>query len=121
PVRKVLRGDSARLLAAAHEDTMASANPISQPSLQTRPYHPLAGVLSYLVPGLGQIMQGRVGKGLLFLVCIYAMFFYGIYLGTGPGSVTLGQRTYHGSGVVYLPDMSDPTAPAINRLGSNLY
>lgn len=42
---------------------------------------PAAAFLSYLVPGLGQINQGRVGKGLLFLVCIYALFFYGMYLG----------------------------------------
>ncbi len=41
----------------------------------------LGGVLSYLVPGLGQIYQGRVGKGVLFLVCLYGMFFYGWYLG----------------------------------------
>lgn len=47
----------------------------------SRPYSPLGGLLSYLVPGLGQIYQGRVGKGLLFLVCLYALFFYGLYLG----------------------------------------
>jgi hypothetical protein len=42
---------------------------------------PLAGFLSYLVPGLGQLYQGRIGKGLLFLVCLYGMFFYGMALG----------------------------------------
>jgi TM2 domain-containing membrane protein YozV len=49
------------------------------------PHQPdvLAGVLSYLVPGLGQIYQGRVGKGVLFLVCLYALFFTGMYLGSG--------------------------------------
>jgi len=41
----------------------------------------LAGVLSYLVPGLGQIYQGRIGKGILFLVGIYGLFFYGMFLG----------------------------------------
>ena len=46
-----------------------------------RPYAPVAALLSYLVPGLGQIVQGRVAKGLLFLVCLYGMFFYGLYLG----------------------------------------
>jgi hypothetical protein len=45
------------------------------------PYSPLAAFLSYLVPGLGQISQGRVGKGVLFLVCLYGLFFYGMYLG----------------------------------------
>src|SRR5438067_466518 len=27
---------------------------------------PLAAFLSYLIPGLGQVKQGRIGKGLLF-------------------------------------------------------
>jgi len=64
---------------------------------------PLAGVLSYLVPGLGQIVQGRVGKGLLFLVCVYALFFYGMYLGTA--SVTIGDQTYRLNGSVYVPQL----------------
>jgi hypothetical protein len=53
-----------------------SAPPAAPPKLD-----PLAALLSYLVPGLGQIYQGRVGKGLLFLICLYALFFYGMYLG----------------------------------------
>jgi TM2 domain-containing membrane protein YozV len=40
-----------------------------------------AAVLSYVIPGLGQIYQGRVGKGLLFCVSLYVLFFYGMYLG----------------------------------------
>ncbi len=43
---------------------------------------PQAALLSYLVPGLGQIYQGRVGKGVLFFVCVYTLFFYGMYLGS---------------------------------------
>lgn len=46
-----------------------------------RKLDPLAAVLSYLVPGLGQVMQGRVGKGVLFCVSLYALFFYGMALG----------------------------------------
>jgi hypothetical protein len=42
----------------------------------------LAGFLSYLVPGLGQVYQGRIAKGVLFLVCLYVLFFYGLYLGS---------------------------------------
>jgi hypothetical protein len=105
----------------AHENVMATATPTARPPVQTRVYYPLAGVLSYLVPGLGQIIQGRVAKGLLFLVCIYALFFYGIYLGSG--TVTVGGRTYQTSSAVYLPDQSDPNTPrsALQRLGSNLY
>ncbi len=56
----------------------ATANPASQ----ARMFDPMAGILSYLIPGLGQIYQGRFGKGLLFLVCLYGMFFYGMHLGS---------------------------------------
>ncbi len=55
------------------------------------PYHPgplphpaLAALLSFAVPGLGQIYQGLVGrlfprllKGCLFLIAIWGMFFFG--------------------------------------------
>jgi len=59
------------------------ATPDATPSvaLAPRQYSLLGGLLSYLVPGLGQIYQGRVTKGLLFLVCLYGLFFYGLYLG----------------------------------------
>src|SRR5438046_5927542 len=53
-------------------------------------YAPLAALLSYLVPGLGQVSQGRVGKGVLFFVCVTSLFFYGMYLGSWSN--------------VYLPD-----------------
>ena len=42
---------------------------------------PLAALLSYVVPGLGQIYQGRVGKGLLFFLGLYLLFFYGMWMG----------------------------------------
>jgi hypothetical protein len=67
-----------------------------------RDFDPLAGLLSYLVPGLGQITQGRTGKGLLFFVSIYGMFFYGLYLGTG--TVKAAGVDYRVPGNVYLPD-----------------
>lgn len=41
----------------------------------------LAAFLSYLLPGLGQVLQGRIGKGVLFFVCLYGLFFYGLWLG----------------------------------------
>jgi hypothetical protein len=99
---------------------MATAAPPSKPPIAVYPLSPLAGLLSYFVPGLGQIMQGRVGKGILFLVCIYTLFFYGIYLGTG--SVTIGQRTYRLTSNVYLPDTAEEdTTGTVNRLLTNLY
>lgn len=40
-----------------------------------------AAFLSYLVPGLGQLYQGRTGKGILFLVCLLGLFFTGQAMG----------------------------------------
>jgi len=73
-----------------------------------REYAPLAGFLSYLIPGLGQISQGRVGKGLLIFVCITGLFFYGMYLGNWSN--------------VYLPDMGAENPPlSLPPLPANLY
>lgn len=47
----------------------------------TRNYDYLAAFLTYLIPGLGQVKQGRIGKGILYFVCLYGLFFYGMYLG----------------------------------------
>jgi len=69
---------------------MAMASGSQTVSLPHRPYSITAGFLSYLVPGLGQIYQGRKGKGILFLVCLLTMFLTGTAMG--------GWRN------VYLPD-----------------
>src|SRR4051812_28397081 len=58
-----------------------ASSPPAAPAAAPPRLDPFAVVLSYLVPGLGQIYQGRVGKGLLFLVCLYLLFFYGMFLG----------------------------------------
>lgn len=55
---------------------------------------PVAGFLSYLIPGLGQIKRGKVGKGILFFVCIHCLFFWGLSLGHLKN--------------VYLPRADDP-------------
>jgi TM2 domain-containing membrane protein YozV len=92
------------------------------PSIQepARPSDFLAAFLSYLIPGLGQIYQGRVAKGLLFLVCIYTLFFYGMYL--GGGSVAYNGTTYTISGNVYLSDTADQNNTwGLPRLAANLY
>ncbi len=67
------------------EPTSAPLMPVRQPSF-------LAAFLSYLVPGLGQIVQGRVVKGLLFMVCLLGMFIGGLVLGDWKN--------------VYLPDVA---------------
>jgi hypothetical protein len=98
---------------------MATASSGKTPAAPPREMQPLPAFLSFLVPGLGQIYQGRVGKGVLFLVCIYALFFYGMYLGAG--TVKAGEQTYHVSGNVFLPPAPDSARqsslpPLINDL-----
>jgi hypothetical protein len=67
----------------------------------------VAGLLSYLIPGLGQLTQGRTRKGLLFLVSLYTLFFYGMYLGQFKN--------------VYLPDNHPEEKGTVSRLASDLY
>ena len=43
----------------------------------------LAAFLAWLVPGAGHFYQGRIGKGILFLVCILGTWIFGMYLGAG--------------------------------------
>jgi hypothetical protein len=116
---------------------MATAAPLDHaaPAAPPRPLQPLAGLLSYLVPGLGQIVQGRVAKGVLFLVCIYTLFFYGLCLGSGTATLVVGKddqgadklETFHLGSNVFLPDTADlgrtPNTPPSNvpRVVTNLY
>src|SRR5437870_13126892 len=50
-------------------------------ALPPRRYSVLAGVLSYLIPGLGQVYQGRVSKGVFFMAVLLGLFFAGQALG----------------------------------------
>lgn len=43
----------------------------------------VAAVLAWLLPGLGHWYQGRSGKAVLYLVCIFGTFCFGMYLGNG--------------------------------------
>jgi hypothetical protein len=67
-----------------------------RPLLQSRPrdphpapaeaslerFDPLAAFASYAIPGLGQLLQGRTAKGILFMVCLPLLFYYGLFLGS---------------------------------------
>lgn len=88
---------------------MSSSKPPAPPPPPPIKLDYVAGVLSYLIPGLGQLTQGRVRKGLLFFVCLNALFFYGMYLGKWKN--------------VYLPDYEakDANTGALSRLASNIY
>lgn len=89
-------------------------------SVLDRPNHASAALLSYLIPGLGQIYQGRIAKGVLFFVCVYTLFFVGVYLGSG--TVQLAGETYSVASNVYLPDTADHNNPFnLPRLAANLY
>lgn len=90
---------------------MPESNPSAE--VQTPPVTDLrAAVLSYLVPGLGQMVQGRVGKGLLFLVSLYALFFYGMYLGSWSNVYLPGARDANRNNPYGLPG---PLAALYNR------
>lgn len=85
-----------------------SATSTKSPMLTTRPAKLdfVAGFLSYLIPGFGQIVQGRFAKGIVFFVSLYALFFYGWMLGQKKN--------------VYLVDSGERGNP-VSRLFSDLY
>jgi len=98
----------------------SAASSTNVSSTLDRPSDPIAAVLSYLIPGLGQIYQGRIAKGILFFVCVYTLFFTGAYLGSG--TVHLKGETYSVTSNVYLPDTADQNNPFnLPRLAANLY
>ena len=43
----------------------------------------LAALLSFVLPGAGHFYQGRIGKGIVFCVCVLGLFFYGLVLSSG--------------------------------------
>ncbi|HET6879326.1 MAG TPA: DUF6677 family protein [Pirellulales bacterium] len=42
-----------------------------------------AAFLAWLMPGLGHWYQGRTHKAVIFFVCVFGTFVYGLYLGEG--------------------------------------
>src|SRR5688572_8878626 len=73
----------------------------SAPTSGPTPQQPsiTAAVLSYIVPGLGQIVQGRVGKGMLFMICLLGMFFLGQAMGNWQ-NVYIPRDEQRGGGLV---------------------
>ncbi len=53
----------------------------------------VAGILAWLVPGLGHWYQGRRFKAALYAACILGTFIYGLYLG-GSSEVGWGRVVY---------------------------
>lgn len=85
---------------------MSAAKP-SEPTVPPVKLDFVAALLSYMIPGLGQLKQGRIAKGLLFFVSLHTLFFYGMYLGSFKN--------------VYLPDNHREQSGTINRLAADLY
>jgi hypothetical protein len=63
---------------------MTAAAPFKPPEYRPVPFPGLAALMSFVVPGLGQIAQGlhsknfaRLTKGCFFLVALWGMFFFG--------------------------------------------
>jgi TM2 domain-containing membrane protein YozV len=55
---------------------------MSEPTVSLR-NPPLAAFLAWLVPGLGHFYQGRIGKGILYAVCILGLYLMGMIMGEG--------------------------------------
>jgi hypothetical protein len=73
----------------------------------------VAGVLAWLIPGLGHFYQGRKAKGALFAICIWGTFLYGLYLG---GSSQLGW----GRAVYFNFDAKEWRLPWLCQIGVGL-
>ncbi|MFT5525943.1 MAG: hypothetical protein ACI9G1_000017 [Pirellulaceae bacterium] len=43
----------------------------------------IAGVLTWLIPGLGHLYQGRFAKSIIFFVCIFGTYCFGLSLAGG--------------------------------------
>jgi TM2 domain-containing membrane protein YozV len=43
----------------------------------------VAALLAWLVPGLGHFYQRRIGKGILYAVCIFGLYLMGMLMGEG--------------------------------------
>jgi hypothetical protein len=58
--------------------------PATEPKLEIDLRDPwVAAVLAWLIPGAGHLYQRRTGKGLLFMICILSIYFFGLALGKG--------------------------------------
>ncbi|MHB1560584.1 MAG: DUF6677 family protein [Isosphaeraceae bacterium] len=55
---------------------------MSEPTVNLR-NPPLAALLAWAVPGLGHFYQGRIGKGILYSVCILGLYTLGMVMGEG--------------------------------------
>lgn len=74
----------------------------------------VAGVLAWLIPGLGHLYQGRTAKGILFMACILGTFAYGVFIG-GSQVVYASLRPQDHYRLPYIPQVCVglPALPAL--------
>ena len=71
--------------------TNTTQTPAEQPKIDLKnPF--LAGLLTFVLPGAGHFYQGRIGKGIVFCVCVLGLFIYGLVLSSG--DVGWGRAVY---------------------------
>ena len=78
PTNKAQRPDARE---TEQRSSIMSSAPTGNVNLQPHEPSVVAAILSYLIPGLGQIYQGRYGKGFLFMVSLLGMFTLGQAMG----------------------------------------
>lgn len=102
------------------KEAMTAMDP-SAPGKAAAGFNLFGGLMSYLIPGLGQILQGKLAKGLLFFLAIYTLFFYGIFL--GKGSASHDGTVYNLNSNVYIPHTSEdqPEQSSLMTLARDVY
>jgi len=91
-------------------------SPASQSPVQLK--DPLiAGVLAWLIPGLGHFYQGRKAKGALFSICIMGTFLYGLYLGGSSQPAGGSKQVGWGRAVYFNFDEKEWRLPWLCQVG----
>ena len=74
----------------------------------------IAALLTLVLPGLGHLYQGRTGKGILFFVCVFGTFLFGMWIGGGRVvyASTPGQQPWRWQYICQL-GMGAPALPAL--------
>jgi hypothetical protein len=67
----------------AKQDALSVPSPSEQPVEIDLRNPALAALLAWLWPGAGHLYQRRKVKGVLFMVCVLATYFFGLVLGEG--------------------------------------
>lgn len=79
----------------------------------------LAALYAWLWPGAGHLYQGRTGKGILFMVCVLATYFFGFALGGGRvvyasfGEIRNGEKSEFRYAYLCQAGVGIPALPAL--------